>query len=164
MLDDGRNAAVKGGHHTQVRSRQPPKRRAPQPLSTRQEQIEDLIVGCLEVRAVRHRLRPRAQNVLGAVRAVEVRHRGANVGRVLRLGQRLVTPEVEDCHIPVAIWPTAGQEECWELMELEVHIKENHGQLGRLKLAEDEGGLQRDCSEAKLLRALECVRSVHVGW
>ena len=48
-------------------------------------------------------------------------------------------------------------------MELEVYVHVHHGQVGRVELAEDEGGLGGDRLEAEGLRALGCVRPEGVG-
>ena len=46
--------------------------------------------------------------------------------------------------VAAVVGPAAGDEEVGEAVELEVDVEEDHGQLGRLKLAQDKAWLGGD--------------------
>ena len=74
-------------------------------------------------------------------RAVTSWGRGRSRGRI-RVG--LAAPVVEDGHVAPAVGPAALDEEVREAVELEVRVEEDHGQLGRLELVQDERRLGGD--------------------
>ena len=63
----------------------------------------------------------------------------------------LVAPVVKEGHVALPLRPAVRREESRELVELEVGVEKGDRLLRRLELAEDEGGLDGDRAEAKLL-------------
>merc|ERR1719174_2465167 len=60
--------------------------------------------------------------------------------------------------------PAAWHKQVREAVELQVSVEEDHGQLGRLQLAENERRLHGDGVEAEILAALRTSRPKRVGW
>eukprot|EP00964_Phaeocystis_antarctica_P160836 scaffold132735_cov69-Phaeocystis_antarctica.AAC.2 len=136
VVDDGHDAAVEHGEDAQVRRGQPPEGGARRPAALPQQVVEHLVVWRAEVGVEGHPLRPRDQQVLGAIRAVEVHHAGARARH--GAARALVAPVVEDGHVARAVLPPAGREERWVRVELEVAVEPDDGKLCGLDLAEDE--------------------------
>eukprot|EP00964_Phaeocystis_antarctica_P085775 scaffold54241_cov63-Phaeocystis_antarctica.AAC.5 len=163
VVDDGVHALVIRRDGAQVGRRQPAEGGALEPAALDEQLVEHLVVGRLLVGLVCHRLGPRDEQLLGLEGLVEEGNPAARVGRVPVGDVGLVAPVVEEGDVAVAVGPAARHEELRELVQLEVNVHEDHGQLSGLELGEDEGGLQGDGPEAEGLRSLRRVRSEGVG-
>ena len=138
VVDDGVHAAVVRGHRAQVGDGQPSERDVPQPAALDEQRVEHLVVGRALVGLVLHGLRPRGEQLLGAVGPVEEADGAADVGRAALGDVGLVGPKVEERDVARPLRPRAGQEELRELVELEVDVEVDDGLRRLLDLGQQE--------------------------